>query len=148
MDSFGRRILWAEVERLRGEGKTLVLTTHYIEEAERLCDVICIVQGGRIVAEDTPAALVAAHGGDARIAFVAGRFALERSLEAFGEWTHDGARWSLAVRGDPGAALGAIVGCANALGITIEALDLRRPNLEDAFIAITGEALDEGLDAA
>ena len=52
MDTFGRRILWAEVERLKATGKTLVLTTHYIEEAERLCDQICIVQSGRIVARD------------------------------------------------------------------------------------------------
>jgi len=67
MDAFGRRVLWDEVERLKAAGKTIVLTTHYIEEAERLCDEICIVQAGKVIARDTPAALVAAHGGDARI---------------------------------------------------------------------------------
>lgn len=149
MDTFGRRILWAEVEHLRDAGKTLVLTTHYIEEAERLCDEICVVQAGRIVARDAPAALVAAHGGDARIDFVAPRFAPDSVLEAIGRWSQRDGRWSLAVRGEPGLALGAIVTRANALGITIEALDFRRPGLEDAFIAITGEALDEsGRDAA
>ncbi len=149
MDTFGRRILWAEVERLRADGKTLVLTTHYIEEAERLCDEICIVQNGLIVARDAPAALVAAHGGDARIDFVAARFTPDAALEALGSWSQREGRWSLAVHGEPGLALGAIVTRANALGITIEALDFRRPGLEDAFIAITGEALDEsGRDAA
>ena len=149
MDTFGRRILWAEVERLRAEGKTLVLTTHYIEEAERLCDEICIVQNGRIVAQGAPAALVAKHGGDARIDFVAERFTPGAALEALGRWSQRDGRWSLAVRGEPGLALGAIVTRANNLGMTIEALDFRRPGLEDAFIAITGEALDEsGRDAA
>ncbi|MDB5042019.1 MAG: sulfate transporter ATPase, partial [Candidatus Eremiobacteraeota bacterium] len=67
MDAFGRRILWGEVERLRDAGKTIVLTTHYIEEAERLSDRICIMQRGKIVAEDAPAELVARHGGDATV---------------------------------------------------------------------------------
>ncbi len=62
---------------------------------------------------------------------------------ALGRWSQRDGRWSLAVHGEPGLALGAIVTRANALGITIEALDFRRPGLEDAFIAITGEGLDE-----
>jgi ABC-2 type transport system ATP-binding protein len=143
MDAFGRRILWAEVERLREAGKTLVLTTHYIEEAERLCDEICIVQAGRIVASGSPANLVGRFGGDARIDFSASGFQPSASLERFGTWTHDGERWRLTVRGEPGRALGAIVAHANELGVAIDALDLRRPGLEDAFIAITGETLDE-----
>src|ERR1700722_12403148 len=143
MDAFGRRVLWAEVDRLRLSGKTLILTTHYIEEAERLCGEICIVQAGKIVARDTPAALVAAHGGAARIGFVAHGFTPLRALENLGRWTQLGERWTLAVASEPGAALGAIVSAANAASVTIEQLDLRRPNLEDAFIAITGESLDD-----
>jgi len=148
MDAFGRRILWAEVERLRGLGKTLVLTTHYIEEAERLCDEICIVQAGKIVARDTPAALVAAHGGDARITFLAHGFDPGQRLARLGRWTRIGDRWSLAVDGEPGRALGAIVSLANDDAIVIDDLDLRRPGLEDAFIALTGEALDDDAAAA
>ncbi|MBD5654268.1 MAG: ABC transporter ATP-binding protein [Candidatus Eremiobacteraeota bacterium] len=143
MDAFGRRILWAEVERLKAEGKTLILTTHYIEEAERLCDEICIVQNGRVVARDTPAALVAAHGGDATIDFVADGFTPDAALERFGRWTRRDDRWSLSVRAEAGHALGAVVARANALGISIDELDLHRPGLEDAFIAITGEARDD-----
>ncbi|MBD5634063.1 MAG: ABC transporter ATP-binding protein [Candidatus Eremiobacteraeota bacterium] len=148
MDAFGRRILWAEVERLRSQGKTLVLTTHYIEEAERLCDEICIVQAGRIVARDTAAALVAEHGGDAAIDFAARGFALDPALELLGRWTQKAERWQVFVRGEPGHALGAIVSHANALGVTIDDLDLHRPGLEDAFLAITGEALDDDALAA
>jgi ABC-2 type transport system ATP-binding protein len=149
MDAFGRRILWAEVERLKAEGKTLVLTTHYIEEAERLCDEICIVQAGKIVARDTAAALVTAFGGDAKIDFAARGFGLDASLDHLGAWSVNGDRFRLLVDGEPGRALGAIVAHANDLGITIDDLDLHRPGLEDAFIAITGETLeDEGLSAA
>ena len=143
MDAFGRRILWNEIERLKSLKKTIVLTTHYIEEAERLCDEICIVQAGRVVARDTPAALVAAYGGAARVDFVALDFAPDSACEALGTWTHAGEKWSLAVRGESGRALGTIVARANARGIVIDALDLRKPGLEDAFIAITGESLDD-----
>ena len=148
MDAFGRRILWSEVERLRRTGKTLILTTHYIEEAERLCDQICIVQAGRIVARDSPEGLVARYGGDACIEFAARGFRLEPALDRLGTWTHEAERWRLTVRAEPGRALGAIVGRANDLGVAIEALDLRRPGLEDAFIAITGETLDEERSSA
>jgi ABC-2 type transport system ATP-binding protein len=143
MDAFGRRVLWSEVDRLRLAGKTLVLTTHYIEEAERLCDEICIVQAGKIVARGTPEALVTAHGGAARIGFVAHGFTPVPQLEGLGRWTQLGERWTLAVASEPGAALGAIVAAANAASVAIEQLDLRRPNLEDAFIAITGESLED-----
>jgi ABC-2 type transport system ATP-binding protein len=143
MDAFGRRILWGEVERLKAEGKTLVLTTHYIEEAERLCDEICIVQAGKIVARDTPAKLVERFGGDACIDFLARGFSPDASLEAFGAWTRAGERWSVMVHGEAGRALAAIVAHATALGVDIDDLDLQRPNLETAFLAITGERLDE-----
>ena len=148
MDAFGRRILWTEVERLKAEGKTLVLTTHYIEEAERLCDEICIVQAGKIVARDSPAKLVEQYGGDARIDFLARGFSPDAALEAFGVWTRVGERWSVRVRGEAGRALAAIVTHATTLGIDIDDLDLRRPDLEAAFLAITGEQLDEEASAA
>jgi ABC-2 type transport system ATP-binding protein len=143
MDAFGRRILWAEVERLKADGKTLILTTHYIEEAERLCDEICIVQAGKIVARDTPAKLVERYGGDARIDFLAHGFSPDATLEAFGAWTRVGERWSVRVHGEAGRALAAIVTHATAIGVDIDDLDLRRPDLEAAFLSITGELLDE-----
>ncbi|GAC1305350.1 MAG: ABC transporter ATP-binding protein [Vulcanimicrobiaceae bacterium] len=143
MDAFGRRVLWDEVARLKAEGKTLVLTTHYIEEAERLCDEICIVQAGKVVVRDTAAALVTRYGGDARIDFVARGFSLTGDLDRLGIWTRADERYALRAHGAPGLALGAIVARANALGVTIDELDLHRPGLEDAFIAITGETLDE-----
>ena len=148
MDAFGRRILWAEVERLKAQGKTLVLTTHYIEEAERLCDEICIVQAGHIVAQASPAELVTRYGGDATIDFVARGFAPGTALAALGRWSREGERWSLVVHAEPGRALGALINHANDIGVAIDELDLHRPGLEDAFLAITGERLDEPGSAA
>jgi ABC-2 type transport system ATP-binding protein len=144
MDAFGRRILWSEVERLRDAGKTIVLTTHYIEEAERLSDRVCIIQRGKIVAEASPADLVAQHGGDATVTIVADGFNPGAALQGLGTWTKAGPEWKLATRGEPGLALAAIVTEANAEGAKIVSLDMHRPTLEDAFIAITGETLAEG----
>ena len=143
MDAFGRRILWGEVERLRDAGKTIVLTTHYIEEAERLSDRICIVQRGKIVAEDAPAELVARYGGGATVSIVAEGFAPDEALRELGTWTKAGAEWKLATRGEPGLALAAVVTHANALNAKIASLDMHRPTLEDAFISITGETIGE-----
>jgi ABC-2 type transport system ATP-binding protein len=143
MDAFGRRILWTEVERLRAAGKTIVLTTHYIEEAERLSDCICILQRGKIVAQATAADLVARYGGDATVSIVANGFAPEASLKRLGTWTRTRDEWKLATRVEPGLALAAIVTEANAMAAQITLLDMHRPTLEDAFIAITGEAIEE-----
>jgi ABC-2 type transport system ATP-binding protein len=146
MDAFGRRVLWAEVERLRTAGKAIVLTTHYIEEAERLCDEICVVQQGRIVAQDTPAQLIERHGGGACIAFEATGFQLDDALRAAGTWTREGSRWTVLTAAEPGHVLAQIVTYANAAGASIDDLDLHRPGLEDAFVAITGERIAEQTD--
>ncbi len=143
MDAFGRRVLWGEVERLRAAGKAIVLTTHYIEEAERLCDRICMIQRGRVVAEGSPAELVERFGGDATVSIAADAFAPGTELETLGVWAQAGSRWTVATRTDPGLALAAIVTRANADGATIASLDMHRPALEDAFIAITGETIGD-----
>ena len=143
MDAFGRRVLWGEIERLRDAGKTIVLTTHYIEEADRLCDDICVIQQGRVVARDTPARLVERFGGDASIAFDAAGFSTDDGLVHAGTWTHDAEHWRVVTHQEPGRMLAAIVARANDVGATIAALDLHRPGLEDAFLAITGEGIHE-----
>jgi ABC-2 type transport system ATP-binding protein len=143
MDAFGRRILWGEVERLRDAGKTIVLTTHYIEEAERLCDLICVVQSGKIVAQDTPANLIARYGGEATVCIVADGFAPDDALLELGTWTRAEEEWQLVTPGEPGLALASIVTHANSLGAKIRSLDMHRPELEDAFIAITGETIGD-----
>jgi ABC-2 type transport system ATP-binding protein len=146
MDAYGRRVLWAEVDRLRDAGKTIVLTTHYIEEAERLCDRVCVVQRGRVIAEQTPQELIERYGGGASITFTASGFELSPELSGAGVWTRDGDSWAVVTDREPGRLLADLVLHANANDIVIGALDLHRPGLEDAFIALTGERIEEARD--
>ena len=147
MDAYGRRVLWAEVDRLRDAGKTIILTTHYIEEAERLCDRVCVVQRGRVIAEETPQELIERYGGGGQRHVHCAR--IQRStrrspVRAFGRTTTTGGPWSR--DREPGLLLADDRTRANANGVVIDALDLHRPGLEDAFLALTGERIEESRD--
>jgi ABC-2 type transport system ATP-binding protein len=69
LDPQSRRQLWDLIERFRGQGRTVVLTTHYMDEAERLCDRVAIVDQGRVIALDTPRALIASLGAEHVVGF-------------------------------------------------------------------------------
>jgi ABC-2 type transport system ATP-binding protein len=72
LDPAARRSTWELVERIRSRGTTLVLVTHFMDEAERLCDRLAVVTGGRVVATGTPAELVAANSDGVTVTFTAG----------------------------------------------------------------------------
>ncbi|MDP8972100.1 MAG: ATP-binding cassette domain-containing protein [Actinomycetota bacterium] len=61
LDPQARHLVWDKLRQLTGEGKTLVLTTHYMDEAAQLCDRLCIMEGGKIITEDSPGALISEH---------------------------------------------------------------------------------------
>ena len=69
LDPAARRETWGLIEAIRDQGTTVVLVTHFMDEAERLCDRLAVIKGGRVVALDTPGRLVAAHAGGARVTF-------------------------------------------------------------------------------
>jgi ABC-2 type transport system ATP-binding protein len=69
LDPAGRRVAWDLVRRIRDRGATVVLVTHFMDEAEALCDRVAVIAAGRVIALDTPGALIATHGGPARIGF-------------------------------------------------------------------------------
>jgi ABC-2 type transport system ATP-binding protein len=69
LDPAGRRVAWELVRRIRERGANVVLVTHFMDEAEALCDRVAVIAEGRVVALDTPGALIAEHGGAARITF-------------------------------------------------------------------------------
>jgi lipooligosaccharide transport system ATP-binding protein len=137
LDPQARQHIWQRLRRLRDDGRTLILTTHYMEEAERLCDRLAIVDGGRIIAEGRPRDLIADHiepcvlelrGG---AAWQWGReegIALAARSEDVGDtlllYAHDDSEL-LASLGD---------------APTIEYLN-RRANLEDVFLRLTGHEL-------
>ncbi|MDP9374803.1 MAG: ABC transporter ATP-binding protein [Chloroflexota bacterium] len=154
LDPQARRAIWALVERLRERGKTIVLTTHYMEEAETLCDRIAIMEGGRIVALDTPAGLIARHGGERTIVCVFdGGSTVERSeLARLPAVSHVAAPDGGEGAGSAGGAftlqthdlertLFALLHFAERRGAPLTDLRVRQPSLEDVFLTLTGRAL-------
>jgi lipooligosaccharide transport system ATP-binding protein len=164
-----RQQLWAQIDTVRSQGATVVLTSHYIEEAERLCDEVAIVHRGRIVAQGSPRQLIAdTVGGEvgevwgparelaevARLAAAAGLetrdagtsivvFGVDRIARGQGAADRVAAPASGAPAGGAPAS-GADAGDAGRLGALVAALAggrRRDPTLEDVFVVLTGEEL-------
>ena len=145
LDPQSRAHMWNEVRRLRDEGMTIFLTTHYLEEADALCDRVAIIDHGTIVAVDSPAELKRQVAGDVVTLDLAGNLNevaadLEhqpyvRELERSGE---SGLRLVV----DAGAtAMPQIMRRVDAAGAAIAAIELHRPSLDDVFLARTGRSL-------
>lgn len=143
LDPRARAVLWDRLAALRRRGATLVLTTHYMDEAERLCDRIAMVDGGRIVAEGTPTQLIAAHAARSVVEVDLGEEELPTALGEIGEHARSaervGNRYLLYT--DDDALLAAVTAVAPGLPV-----HLRRGSLEDVFLRITGRGLDGGGD--
>ncbi len=140
LDPRARAALWDRLAALRRRGATLVLTTHYMDEAERLCDRLAMVDGGAIVAEGTPAGLIAAHVGRTVLDLDDAAAVEIDALPDLG----DTARWTekigdrLLIATDDGDALMARVG----EWLAGRPHHLRRASLEDVFLRLTGRGLD------
>jgi ABC-2 type transport system ATP-binding protein len=141
LDPQARRDAWALVREIRERGATVILTTHFMEEAERLCDRVAIVDHGRIVALDTVGRLVASLGEERRVAFVhEGAFddARVRGLPGVVRVERLGDRVIVSVRGVGTA--GRVTTALEEAGVAFDELRVERPTLEDVFLARTGSA--------
>jgi ABC-2 type transport system ATP-binding protein len=132
-------------------GTTVLYTTHLMEEAERLCDRVAIMDGGRFVAVDTPAALIARHGtGALRVDFDRPPpAALADHLVAAGlvrEVRRDGARLDL-VAERPERVLAELRERSGDAGIVIESFEQPRPSLELVYLSLTGKRMRDGVEA-
>ncbi|WP_276271476.1 ABC transporter ATP-binding protein [Haloarcula litorea] len=137
IDPAGRQALWRVLEGLSDRGVTIVVTTHYMAEAERLADRVGLLADGRLVALDTPQALVADHAGDSRL-LVDGNFdaAAVEAIDYPAETTlRDGA---LVVHGVRPQSIGTVVAELEAAGLDYEGLTWREPTLEDVYLELTG----------
>ena len=139
-DPTARRGAWAMIRNLRELGKTVLLTTHYLDEAQALADRVAIMVRGEIVAEDTPAGLVAADA-DAVIRFRAPEGAGVPEGLGFGE-REDGLMEARTT--DPTRALHTLTSWALDEGVVLEDLTVSRLSLEDVFLRLTDEDEDEG----
>ncbi|QKY20952.1 ABC transporter ATP-binding protein [Halolamina sp. CBA1230] len=147
LDAHTRRDSWEYIRRLNEEaGVSVVLTTHYIEEAEQLCDRVAVVDDGQIAAIDSPDALTESIGGDVvSLEFDGDTAALRERLAAqswISEYTQDGA--TLRVTVDHGRQrIADLVRLADDAGVPVTAVDVREPNLETAFLSLTGATMAE-----
>jgi len=138
LDPQARRNLWDVVRAIHEEGRTVILTTHYMEEAEQLCDRVAIMDEGRIVALDTPRELVHGLGSGGRIAFEGGLDGQELgALAGVREAHREDGGWELATD-SVRATLPALLALAEEKGGEIGWLTVKRRSLEDVFLELTG----------
>jgi len=148
LDPRGRLELWGMIRGLVAEGTTVLLTTQYLEEADRLADEIVVIDHGKVIAAGTPQQLKTRVGGhvlQARPADPADLEKTERILAEFaagGESTHSDGELVTVTIGDR-AVLGEVVRRLDDAGIVVDDLSLRRPSLDEVFLAVTGH-LAEG----
>jgi ABC-2 type transport system ATP-binding protein len=137
LDPSARRETWRLIEEIRAQGTTVVLVTHFMDEAERLCDRIAVVVDGRIVALDMPAALASAHGGATRVSFdLDGDCDWLERVEDVDAVRRRGA--AVEVSGS-GCVLVRVAAALAARDIFPADLKVEQPSLEDAFMTLTGE---------
>lgn len=142
LDPQARHVLWDRLFRLKERGTTLVLTTHYMDEAEQLCDRLIVVDKGRIMAEGTPASLIREHSSREVLEV---RFGSDRNEQVAPQLAGIGERVEvlpdriLVYTGDGEAALEAVAH----RGLTPITSLVRRSSLEDVFLRLTGRSLIE-----
>ena len=145
LDPQSRVNLWDEVNRLRDEGMTIFITTHYLEEADQLCDRVAIIDQGTIVAEGTPAELKREVAGDV-VSLVLNGSTMKAAEVLAGQpdiWVLEGQQTdSLRLRVESGsAAIQQIMRTLDNSNIELGAFELHRPSLDDVFLAKTGRSL-------
>jgi len=146
LDPQARRKMWDFVDRVRKEGKTVFLTTHYMEEAEKLCDRVAIIDYGKIIALDTPRGLIEQLGAESKVIFSiedsdrdAASFESIKSV-SHAEKSADG--FTLHTR-DENAALQGLVRMADKQGFRLTSIRTESPNLDDVFLTLTGREMRE-----
>jgi ABC-2 type transport system ATP-binding protein len=142
LDPQARRQTWALVRQIRGQGKTVVLVTHSMEEAQTLCDRVAIIDGGKIVALDSPANLLKLIDGERGVVFddqPQVEVAALRALPAVTRVLQENG--TVQVFGEAANLVSSVVLLLESRHIPIHNLRTLQPDLEDVFIALTGKAL-------
>jgi ABC-2 type transport system ATP-binding protein len=142
LDPQARRAMWDLVKSIRERGKTVFLTTHYMEEAEELCDRVAVMDHGRIVALDTPQNLIASLGAEHRVVFsVDGPIDLDsfRTIQGVTQVERTGTRIIIFGRDDD--LVVRVVMALAAAKIRFRDLRTEQPSLEDVFLSLTGKEM-------
>ncbi len=143
LDPAARRSLWDIVEGLKADGRSVLLTTHYMEEAEILCDRLAIMDHGRILEMGTVEELVSKHFQERTVRFDRLDGLAREELERLPEVTSvkEDTTEVLIYTKDPGRTIGGLLDLADSRGLEPQNLGIRRATLEDVFLDLTGRAL-------
>ncbi len=145
LDPQARRSLWDVISRLRDEGKTVLLTTHYLEEAERLCDRLVIIDHGKVIAAGTPSSLIAEHFERAAIEFLDDAALAPATLERLPgvDYVEQRNGQTILFSADSAGTARALLETSAQAGIGLKGLGIRTATLEDVFLKLTGRRIRE-----
>jgi ABC-2 type transport system ATP-binding protein len=146
LDPQARRNVWGIITDLRDRGKTIILTTHYMEEAEQLCNRVGIIDRGNIIALDKPTSLIKSAGIESTIEFTSDNIRaediLKKILGSSTSFRKDDNRFIIS-SSESSILLKKLTQAADDDNINIENLSVRKATLEDVFLKITGKKLRE-----
>jgi ABC-2 type transport system ATP-binding protein len=148
LDPRARRDAWELIERVRGQGVTIILVTHFMAEAERLCDRVALIDAGRIIALDSPATLAAQARDGKSVRFEPSApfdDGLLTALPEVRQVRHEGPRVLVTGRGE---LVNAVILTLAAAGVTARGVQLDSSSLDDAFVRLTGRNLSPEVAAA
>jgi len=144
LDPQARRSMWDLVREIRDQGSTVFLTTHYMEEAERLCDRVAIMDQGQLVALDRPQALICALGIEKRLSFYPLNGSKNMGLEALpGVECVERLQGRVVISGSGKRFISRVVHALEDNSVEFDDLRTEQPNLEDVFLSLTGRAIRE-----
>jgi ABC-2 type transport system ATP-binding protein len=144
LDPQARRAIWDLVRAVRDRGKTVLLTTHLMEEAERLCDRVAIVERGRVIDVGTPRGLVRRHCPEQTVVLSTGDpDAAERFQAIPGVESVDRQEHQFIIRGRGGSLVTDVIQCVAEHRLRVTDFRTELPNLEDVFLKLTGHSIRE-----
>ncbi len=142
LDPQARRMMWKLVQDIRNQGKTVFLTTHYMEEAEQLCNRVAIMDRGNIIALDTPENLIRSLGVDSRIIFsVKEPFEIEHLKKLKSVSRVECSNERVIVYGQGEKLVGEVVNMLTVDGVYFHDLRTEQPTLDDVFLTLTGHEI-------
>lgn len=146
LDPQARRNVWSIITNLRKRDKTIILTTHYMEEAEQLCQIVSIIDHGKIIALDTPVNLIANAGLKSTIEFSSSQEDAEKiiqGLTGIGKVIEQGNDRFILNTKDSSKALKELTHFSDENNISMKNISVRKATLEDVFLSLTGRGLRE-----
>jgi ABC-2 type transport system ATP-binding protein len=145
MDPQARRALWDIIENMRNSGKTIFLTTHYMDEAERLCDRVAVIDKGKVIALGSPAQLISDNFSEQAIEFTHSQLADDEHLESLPGVTRRQVEGETVIlyTSEVARTMGSLIQHAQDAGLDLGHVTVRTATLEDVFLKLTGRRIRE-----